>query len=66
MVENLNTAISDFSKTGLRTLLVAHKLLTDDEYAKLEEELHQAETALEKREEKVYLFIFNSFLFLII
>ena len=40
-------------QTGLRTLLVAKKTLTEIEYAKFREAYAEAETALNDREEKV-------------
>jgi len=53
MIEDMNTAISEFSRIGLRTLLIAHVPLSDSDYEKFKEEFHHAETSLDNREEKM-------------
>ncbi|KAI9363507.1 hypothetical protein DFJ73DRAFT_792883 [Zopfochytrium polystomum] len=48
-----DTALREFSETGLRTLMVAFRELTEDEYETFAEEYDAAENALADRETKV-------------
>jgi len=52
-LDTLNTAISDFSKQGLRTLLIAHLPLTEEEYEAFNKKYHEAEISMEDREERM-------------
>lgn len=51
--KKLNEIIDDFAKTGLRTLTLAFKKLSNIEYANFLNEFKLANTALEGRDEKV-------------
>ena len=51
ILELLNTAISDFSREGLRTLLVGHVSLSEEDYDAFRKEYQAAQTSLEGREE---------------
>lgn len=52
-LELLNTAITDFSRQGLRTLLIAHLPLSDEEYHDFALKYHEAETSLDGRQERM-------------
>lgn len=52
-LEMLNTAITEFSRQGLRTLLVAHVPLTEKEYEEFAAKYNDAETSIEGRQEKM-------------
>lgn len=45
--------IEDFSNEGLRTLTIAYKMLSEDEYAEWNHKLHSASTAAENRAEQI-------------
>ena len=51
--ELLTTAVADFSRIGLRTLLVAYIPLTEETFAAFMKEYHEAETAIDGREDKM-------------
>lgn len=51
LIELTDKHISDFAKNGLRTLAVARKRLTEDEYRSFLDELFQANTSLENRKQ---------------
>uniref|UniRef100_A0A8B9KPT0 Phospholipid-transporting ATPase n=1 Tax=Astyanax mexicanus TaxID=7994 RepID=A0A8B9KPT0_ASTMX len=45
--------LSDIEKKGLRTLVVAYRLFSAEEYKEVEQRLHEARTALQQREERL-------------
>jgi len=51
--EGLLTSVGEFSRIGLRTLLVAYLPLSEEAYATFTKEYHEAETAMENRDEKM-------------
>lgn len=51
--ENLNTSVANFSRIGLRTLLVASLPLSEEVFAAFLKDYHDAETSMENREEKL-------------
>lgn len=46
-------ALEDFGKEGLRTLMLAQRTITQEEYAKWEEEYSKALTSMTDREQKI-------------
>lgn len=52
-VETTESYLEDYAAEGLRTLLLAEKTITEEEYAAWSEKYHEASLAVEDREEKV-------------
>lgn len=57
--EELNEAIDDFARVGLRTLTLAYKKLKSSEYSTFIKEYKAANTALEGRDEKVKIILIS-------
>ncbi|XP_055911136.1 phospholipid-transporting ATPase IF isoform X2 [Eupeodes corollae] len=51
LIEQTDKHISDFAKNGLRTLAVARKRITEDEYRQFLNDLFEANTSLENRKQ---------------
>lgn len=66
MVAKTDAHISDFARSGLRTLAIARRKINDEEYREFIEELNEANSSLENRKElseKCYAKIESSKLF---
>ncbi|TSK53788.1 putative phospholipid-transporting ATPase IF [Bagarius yarrelli] len=52
-IEKTRVHVDEFALKGLRTLVVAYRLFSAEEYREVERRLHEARTALQQREEKI-------------
>uniref|UniRef100_A0A8D2Q432 Phospholipid-transporting ATPase n=1 Tax=Varanus komodoensis TaxID=61221 RepID=A0A8D2Q432_VARKO len=52
-IEKTRIHVDEFALKGLRTLCVAYRTFTAEEYQEVEKRLHEARTALQQREERV-------------
>jgi phospholipid-translocating ATPase len=52
IVQKTRDDINDFSTTGLRTLLICSKEISEQEYAEIDERYHSAETFVGNEKEK--------------
>ncbi|XP_062987976.1 phospholipid-transporting ATPase IF isoform X2 [Elgaria multicarinata webbii] len=52
-IEKTRIHVDEFALKGLRTLCVAYRRFTAEEYQEVEKRLHKAKTALQQREERV-------------
>lgn len=52
-IEINKASVNKFSKQGFRTLLLGMRLLSDSEYALLQEELQEASISMENRQQKI-------------
>uniref|UniRef100_A0A8B9KMW0 Phospholipid-transporting ATPase n=1 Tax=Astyanax mexicanus TaxID=7994 RepID=A0A8B9KMW0_ASTMX len=52
-IEKTRLHVDEFALKGLRTLVVAYRLFSAEEYKEVEQRLHEARTALQQREERL-------------
>ncbi|XP_072517284.1 phospholipid-transporting ATPase IF isoform X6 [Salminus brasiliensis] len=52
-IEKTRLHVDEFALKGLRTLVVAYRLFSAEEYKEVEQRIHEARTALQQREERL-------------
>ncbi|XP_037401030.1 probable phospholipid-transporting ATPase IF isoform X3 [Pygocentrus nattereri] len=52
-IEKTRVHVDEFALKGLRTLVVAYRLFSAEEYKEVERRIHEARTALQQREERL-------------